>query len=169
MKRLVNWWKVNFLFAEFWLSVVVAVAFTLWATVGGGSAHIDTLLKGSKGTVYATLASIFGSLLGFTITAVSIVLSFSANEKLGLVRNSAHYPTIWRTFIASIRALGVATLASLVGLVLDRDNSPIHLVLYVAVWATTWAVLRLARTVWVFENVISIVTMPSKERPGNVA
>lgn len=169
MKTFVNWWRVNFLRAEFWLSVIVAVAFVLWATFGGGSAHIDTLLKGNKGAVYATLASIFGSLLGFTITAVSIVLGFSASEKLGIVRDSAQYPTIWQTFIAAIRALGTATIASLVGLVIDRDSSPVHLVLYVAVWAAILAVLRLVRTVWVFENVIDIVTMPSKARSGDMA
>jgi hypothetical protein len=38
---------------------------------------IAQILDSQRGTVYGTLASIFGSLLGFVITTVSIVIAFA--------------------------------------------------------------------------------------------
>jgi hypothetical protein len=77
---------------------------------------IAQILDSQRGTVYGTLASIFGSLLGFVITTVSIVIAFATHERLAIVRASEHYPTLWKVFMSSIRVLGIATVVAFLGL-----------------------------------------------------
>lgn len=110
--------------------------------------------------MYGTRASIFGSLLGFTITAASIVLGFSSSPRLRIIRESRHYTTLWKVFGATIRALGLATVLSLVALIFDRDDAPAHTVFYLALFGFFLSCLRIARAVWVLENIISLMATP---------
>ena len=158
MTVLREWWRRFFLHAEFGVAIGGAAAFVVWAERFGGTAGIDLVLQNNRGALYGTLASIFGSLLGFAVTATSIVLGFSSSPSLRIVRESVHYPTLWRVFLATIRTLGFATVVSLVGLVFDRDDAPWHWVLYFVVLAFSLSCLRIARSVWVLERVIGLVT-----------
>ena len=167
MKALAQWWRVHFLAAEMGLAVLVGVAFAVWAVWLGGQPLVDAILKGNRATVYGTLASICGSLLGFTLAAVTIVLGYASSDRLAIVREGRHYLTLWRVFVAAMRALGTATLVALVGLILDRDGAPVPVILYVCVGTTTLAALRLARCLWVLEKVLGLMTAPSKERLGD--
>ncbi|HEV2236754.1 MAG TPA: hypothetical protein VGR57_08855 [Ktedonobacterales bacterium] len=162
MKRLADWWGVHFLFAEFSVALVVALAFGVWHAAPGGGRVVAQTLAGNRAAVYGALTSLFGALLGFTIAAMAIVLGYASDNRLRLVRESPHYPTLWRIFIAATRALALATAAALLGLVLDRDRAPSPLILDLAVGATALAALRLARCLWVFERSIGLIT----ERPG---
>lgn len=167
MKLLPKWWKVHFLRAELGLAMLCGASFVAWANLCGGGAILEDTLKGNRGAVYGALASIFGSLLGFAITAVSIMVSFSTDNRLTVVRESKHYPTLWKVFTATIRTLGFATVVALFGLILDRDNHPMNAVLYLTVYASVLAALRLARCAWVLEKVITLVAGPPKARTGD--
>ena len=169
MKLLPKWWRTNFLHVELGLALVCGLAFIVWAQIFGGGEVIDETLKGNRGAVYGALASIFGSLLGYAITAVSIVLGLSTTERLAVVRESKYYPTLWKVFTATIRTFGLATVVALLALISDRESSPMKWVLYLTVFALILATLRLSRCVWVLENVIILVTGHTKARPGDVA
>jgi len=121
-----------------------------------------THYKGNRSAVYGALASIFGSLLGFVITAVSIVIGFTASDRLAIVRESKHYPKLWTSFTHTIKVLGLATLTSLAALIADRDANPQCLMAYVNFFATSLAVMLICRSVWALENVVAIVAKPSK-------
>jgi len=124
----------------------------------------------NRSGLYGVLTSLWGALLGFTITAVSIVLVFSQDPRLKLVRESAHYPTLWQVFMSAIRILGLATAAGLLALLFDRDppgGSPRIVFFYVVVFFSTLAILRLWRCVWVLDRVVRIVSAPDKSRAGN--
>jgi signal transduction histidine kinase len=165
--RLVDWWRVHFLGAELGVALALGAAFALWELALGGAPWSDALLRGNRAAVYGALASLWGSLLGFTIAAVSIALGLAASDRLAIVRGSRHYATLWRVFIAAMRALALATIAALAGLVADRDAAPVHALLCLCVAAALLAALRVARTIWVFERLIAIVTRPPKARgPG---
>src|SRR5688500_3574838 len=70
---LLGWWRRQFLWVELGVAVVLTAALVVWSEKYGGKQFIETLLKTQRGTVYGVLASVFGSLLGFVITTVSIV------------------------------------------------------------------------------------------------
>lgn len=167
MTLLPKWWRTHFLNVELGLAILCGASFVAWANLCGGGAILEDTLKGNRGAVYGALASIFGSLLGFAITAVSIMVSFSTDNRLTVLRESKHYPTLWKVFTATIRTLGLATVVALFGLILDRDNHPINVVLYLTVFASVLAVLRLARCAWVLENVITLVAGLPKARTGD--
>ncbi len=160
MKILPQWWRSNFLVVELAVVAMVAAAFVGWAECLGGVTKIDLILVENRGSLYGTLASIFGSLLGFTITAASIVLGFSSSPRLRIIRESEHYSMLWKVFGATIRALGFATVLSLVGLVFDRDANPSHWVLYLVGFAFLLACMRIARAVWVLDNIIGLIARP---------
>lgn len=153
-------WEKNFLRNEFILSVITTIIIAVWIYKGNGSVVVDGLLKGSRSSVYVALAAILGSLLGFVITALSIIIGYSANDKLEFLRKTAPYEQLWKVLLKTIRALSLATGAMIVGLVLDRDNAPNHIIFCICVYTIVLSLMRLWRCVWVLENVIGIIIQP---------
>lgn len=162
LARLLDWWRAHFLGAELCLALALGIAFTLWDLALGGAHTSDALLHGNRAAVYGAFASLWGSLLGFTIAAVSIALGLAASERLAIVRESRHYATLWHVFSAAMRSLALATVVALAGLIADRDAAPVHALLCLAVTTTLLAGLRVARTIWVFERLIALVTARHK-------
>lgn len=162
-----KWWARNFLFAEFILAAAIAVAFSVWSYRFGGLEVVSETIKDNRAAVYGALASILGSLLGFAITAESIVLGLSGSPELSLIRDSDHYATLWKVFISAIRSLSLATAIAIVGLILDRESHPQFAILIANVFAASLATLRILRCIWVLENIVGVVSSPSKARkPG---
>lgn len=158
MKKIAVFWDAHFLPLEMILAGVVALILGVWSEYFNGGIFVDNIFSGSREVLYGTLAALFGSLLGFAITAVSIILGYAANEKLEIVRNSKHYYTLWDTFNSTIRILALSTVLALVGLVIDKDTDPINLVLYINTFIVLLSFFRVARCVWILENVIAIVS-----------
>lgn len=172
MKRLracLGWvrafWRKHFLGCELAVVVVATGLFVLWAERFGGVAELQRLLDNRRSTVYGTFAAIAGSLLGFVIATISIVLGmFSWGKRLDRVRGSTAYATLWAVFTASIKAMGFATLVLLLALLFDCDQAPKWWLFYLATGSVLLALARLWRSVWVLENVIKIVA--SERRDG---
>jgi hypothetical protein len=70
---------------------------------------LSGILTGNRSVLYGTIASIAGSLLGFSIAAVTIVLTVVQSPRLHLVRASKHYGKLWNTYHSTILALCVGT------------------------------------------------------------
>jgi hypothetical protein len=141
--------------------------FLVWGEFLGGAGELDKILTGNRAPVYGALSSIFGSLLGFVITSMSIALALAGNDRLAPIRQSRHYPTLWKVFTASIKAFALATVASLLALVLDRDCIQRPLLLYFCVGAATLACFRLWNCVMVLEHLVTAVaTSQATQPPG---
>ena len=159
-----GFWKRNFLIAEGVLAILLTICFAAWFWGFGGKAATFALLKDNRAPLYGTMASIFGSLLGFVITATSIVLGFSASDRLVVVRESAQYPMLWKTFSATIRALAGATVVALLCLLVDRDSAPTSWLGVPLFFVVLLSLLRISRTIWVLEHIIGLVTKPPPRR-----
>lgn len=160
----IQWWRINFLFAELLLAMIIAGSVALWGEMLGGSLIIESLLRGNRAELYSALATIFGALLGFAITATSIALGYSTSDRLALVLESVHFPMLWKTFSSANKALAFATIVALAALILDRDQSPTRFLTYLNGFAGTLAMLRVTRCLWVLDNVMSIVTRSPSQR-----
>jgi len=147
---------------ELALAIVLSLLFLIWSEIVNAGSFIQTVFAGNRVALYGALVALFGSLLGFSITAVSIVLGYANSDKLEIVRESAHYADLWNTFKSAIKVLAFATVTSLIGLILDRDNLPNNLLLYLNIFSSILAFLRIGRCIWVLENIIAIVTKPRK-------
>lgn len=153
-----NWWRQRFLVVEFWIAVFVAAALLAWWKYGAAISVLMDIVKNNRSSIYGTLASLSGSLLGFVIATQSIVLGFSGSERLEILRNSKYYEQLWKVFTSSIRVLGSTTFLWLVALFFDRETSPRPLLLIFCLSVTFLALLRLTRCVWVLERIVEALT-----------
>jgi hypothetical protein len=160
MTLLPGWWRRYFLGVELALSVFLSVAFGVWVLRFGGATIVYPVLTGAEASIYGTLATIFGSLLGFVITSVSIIVSLGDSSRLAVIRESRSNQQLWKIFTSATKWLGVATGISLTGLILNRDGPPEFIILVLCLWSSLLAVLRLVRCIWALENVVKIVAKP---------
>lgn len=149
---------LDFLASVLITSVCMIVVRRVW-----GEQHLLALLSGSRAALYGATASISGSLLGFIVTAVSIIMAFSDSPQLRYVRQSSHYRTIFKVFVGAIWALGFTTIISLVALLWDRDQGPKVGFTYFAFWAVVLSATRVAECVWVLDRMIRLSIAGSGE------
>lgn len=139
----------------------------VWSEKYGGYGRIDTLLNGNRSAIYGALVSVLGALLGFAITTFSITLGFATSDRMALVRASEHHRTLWKVYKSAVRWLAIGTVAALVGLVVDRDSSTNHSVMYFVGVATVICFVRLVNTVSILEHITDLITGPSKARTAD--
>jgi hypothetical protein len=163
MRILPGWWQRRFLAYEGAFALVVSVVFGFWYIEMGGGPCVDHLLQSYRQAIYSTASSVIGSLLGFIITAASIVMAVSSSDRLRLIRESRQYPTLWAVFRSTIRAAGFATAATFLALIFDRDQRPVWWLVIVVFFGVLLASLRIARAIWALENVMGLVATPRPE------
>lgn len=115
-------------------------------------------LKEHHRNFYGVLASVYGALLGFTITTVSLLLSFSKSPSLALIRKSTHYNTIWSIFKGTMRWLGLGTILSIILLFPNGDNQFVLWLSYFSAGLLVYVTLLIERCIWVLGNIIDLVT-----------
>jgi hypothetical protein len=169
MKRFAHSWGLHFLRNELGLAVALTTTFAIWLQTGSGRRAVEATLGGTRAPLYGVLATIWGSLLGFVIATVAIVLGFADSDRLTIVKGSDQYPTLWTTFLSAIRWTAFATVAALVALILDHDSpgSANRLALDFVTLTSLVAAFRLARCIWILQALVELVVRPSKARPGN--
>jgi len=153
-----SYWRKHFLGCELVLGLAVSLAFAVWVEWAHGEGTANHVLSGARGTVYGAVTSLDGALLGFIIATVTIVLSFAPSDRFQMLRESEHYPTLWRTFTSTIRFLGLATLSGLAALLGDRDAATDSVLMILCATTTLLAAMRVARSAWVLEQTIKVVT-----------
>lgn len=164
-------WERYFLGVELALATLATAAFAVWVGAFHGRHVVDAVLAGQRAALYGGLVAVDGALLGFVIATTAIVLGFAQDDRFEVLRNSAYYPMLWRTFTSTIRFLGLATVAALVALLADHDANPNWPAMVACGGTSLIAGLRLARSVWVLEHVIRVVTRTpegSRRRRGHL-
>lgn len=168
-EKISEWYGRHFLWVELLTAILGTCLILSWIWYAEKFDEIDATLSGNRGTLYGALVSLFGTLLGFSIATVSIILGLASESRLAIIRNSKHYKTLWKVFNSTNRWLGAATIAALFALVIDKDTAPSHLILSLNLLLFVVSVVRISRCVWVLEKVIDIVSSPSKARDGTQA
>ena len=163
-----SWWERNFVWAEFVVAVVLALGVS-YAYRYFAERPLTEFLTGDRTAVYTVLTSLWGALLGFSITAISIVFVMATDERLKLLRQSPHYEHLWNIFLAAVRALAFATVTSVVALLVDQDppDQPSPVWFYAVLFSSILATIRVWRIIWVLEKLIRIEASPSPARKGN--
>ena len=160
-------------FASFIVSLLIfAISIKTGAYLG---------LMGDRSTLYSTIASISGSILGLVLAAMTIIISFLGNthlrdslekdilEKspLEVVISSKQYMGVWKIFTRAIRALAFIVSVSIIALFVDRGNEPRLVVILLFIFGIVYSAACLFRCGWALEQlIITVVSEQQKELRG---
>ncbi len=156
-------WAANFLRNELGLGLVMVAAVILWSEVLGGRAHLDHFIALHGSLLYTVAAPIDAAMLGFILAAAAIIVTAAPDDRMALLRQSAHYSDLWASFRSAMRYLGAATVMTLAGLVVTGQTAA-RLVFFAVVGLSLLAALRVARSVWALNWIIRIFTGPPLSR-----
>lgn len=141
---------------------VVVLALCVWTLCFDGSTGLSNLFMGIRTSVYRTTMGVSASLLGFSLTVTTVVLGLSSSERLAVLRNSTHFPTVWRSFFRAIHALGWLLIISMLALILDRDERPVVVLEIAFLGLCVLAGVRLCRSLWILRRMVEVSTMRSR-------
>jgi hypothetical protein len=157
MTALKQYYEKHFLVLEFVASVFAACIFTLFLEFYIGRANFFSSVDENRPNLYAAVADITGSLLGFVISAVSVLLVFGS--QLRFLKDSGQLPVIFNVFFQSIIWLAIATAWAFVGLLADTTGTSRIWILYVMLWLMGLAAMRVYRCVWILKKITLLATM----------
>lgn len=129
--------------------------------------YFPALMNGLRQTIYGTLATILGSLLGFVIAGVAILISMGETPRLKLMFQHGLFVQVIGIFNSAAKWLAFGAFASIAGLVLDRDVHVIWWYSWFAFSITIVCALRIWRCIWVLGAVLDLVLrdkQPDKKR-----
>lgn len=150
-------WAANFLAFELALGILLTAALAAWSEVLGGADKLECFLYDHGETLYVVLAPIDAAMLGFILAAAAIVVTAAPADRMTLLRESKHYDELWAAFRSAMRFLGLATVASIAGLVVTSGTLS-RVVFIATAGLTIFAVLRVARCIWAVNWVVRIFT-----------
>jgi hypothetical protein len=159
MNKVGGWWSRYFLTLELAAAILIFLSVLVWGEFFAGKVVLDQVLGVHQNRIYENLTAVFGTLLGFVITAVSIVLGYTDNENLGVIRESDHYEDLWKVYKSAMRSLAFATAAGLLGVIFENIESVKYYLIYLNILTISLVVFRLGRSIWILENIISLVTL----------
>lgn len=79
-------------------------------------------------SLFSSLIGTWGSLLGFVITGLSILLTIKENEFIKALKESGHYISICYVYLDASIWLGIATIFSIIALLFNGVNMPIIII-----------------------------------------
>lgn len=160
MSRVRAFYDKNFLAVEFCISVAVLLTVVLPFELYFGRDVLFSSVDKNRAGLYGTAASVAGSLLGFVISAVSVILVFG--QHLHFLKESGQYPTVFEIFFQSILWLAAATVWAFVGLLVDTAGSGRIWILYGMIWLGVLASLRVYRCVWILKQITMLAIKNSR-------
>jgi len=153
--RLILFWKRNFMNVELGISIIISIIILLLLPFLVAPTPMETWILSIKNSLYPVVATISGTLVGFVITGVSILVAFSESDKLRLLKKTKQFKNIFRVYFRALYYLAITTLISILGIVMD-SNFIIPL-FWLLVISSAISVFGLYRCIWVLERVVGIV------------
>lgn len=155
--RITAVYKQWFMQIEFLLSVVmVALIYALRARATIVDVVVRTLESGGV-SVYGGITNLAGTLLGFVIASLSIMIAIGRDDALVVIRGSGQLATLMRVFTSAITWLGVLTIWALSGMLGSERLRPSGVMVYGTIWLLVLSALRLYRCAWVLRNIVALL------------
>ncbi len=151
-----KYYEARFLFCEWLIAALIAIVIIFILNHVCGSEDVIKFLNGSRQQLYAMLASISGTILGFIIATVSILMGLLQLPKLKLVRISQHHRTVYAILFSTIRYLSYFTIWAIVAFIFDKDTAPKIWLTYIGVWLLIIVSIRFYRCLWVIQKTVNI-------------
>lgn len=171
-KRIKKIYNIYFLKADLLLSIAISLTVILVLRSIWSYDMTEQWLSTNKNTIYSLIATISGTLLGFVITGVSIIIAFSgtSSEKYQFLRKNKVYPQVFKIFFSTIKYLAISTVLPVVGIIIDESwKTPsfisryLHiesldiLIFYSVIIVVSASVSRIYRCLWILENIVELI------------
>lgn len=153
MRGLFNWHRKHLLLGDF--LIVLVLCFVAYGSLYYFG-YLDSLLARldtSRSQYYSAISSIAGALLGFIITAISIIATISDIPKFKLLTGSPVYRELFNIFFDATYWLAGATIYALVALAFDSDKVPVKLITLLGLFIFTVSTARVWRCVNMLKKV----------------
>jgi len=116
-------YKERFIWTD--LLIVLVLDIILWITLSSCKVDINNCITEATAiSLFSSLIGTWGALLGFIITALSILLGIKENEFIKALKETDHYKNICYLYLDTSIWLGAATIFSIVGLLLVKSLLP---------------------------------------------
>lgn len=104
--------------------------------------------------VFPVIATISVTLLGFIMTGVSVLISFTDSGKLNLLKQSVHYQTLFDIFFSAIKFLAITAAISIFGIF--SSGTILQISFYLILWGIIISSFRTYRCIWALEEIFRI-------------
>jgi hypothetical protein len=158
-----RWRRDWALWIEFFVVTAVSVPVAQWSPV---SDSIHSCLRDRRGDVYPAVVGLEGTILGFVLAALTIVLGYANSPRFEPLRQTRHWEAVFRAYTRAAKWTAVALVYGLVVLMFDTDsapNSPLSLMLLLT---SLLAAIRVARVLYITEGVVRVVIHARPRQPG---
>jgi hypothetical protein len=151
-------------------AVLLAGALPMAINLTCGFAAFSSHSTPIKVQLYQALFGVSATLVGFVISACSVVLAFGELPRFQLLKDSGQYAIMFSVYFSAMKWLGVLAGISLIGMFVDDSESPRTWTIFVAAFFVTLCALRVYRCVWILKRLAQIACLPSKtNRPKAAA
>lgn len=151
-----KFYRTHFLGVELFITLSLIIIGVILTSKSIGFEVVENSLHGSRSTLYGSLASIAGAMLGFVITGLSILLTTNTNARMERLKKSKHYKTVFIIFFSTSKYLGLLLIASLISLIFDKDSKPMIPLTIISFSLSLIVGVRLLRCIWVLEKIVKI-------------
>ena len=155
LERTIDTYGRHFLLLDLATAAFLTLVLVILLQLPGLPLAIDNSDAGRR-SLYTTIATIAGSLMGFVIVAITIALALPDSPGMRLLTTSPHYGEIYDTFLSTICYLGLATGASVVPLVLSLQAPALTYYGYSVLFLVMICVFRLGRCVWILNQLLEV-------------
>jgi uncharacterized membrane protein len=151
------------------LDVAVPVLLVGGYLAAAESKSFDGVLSApTRSSLYGSLATTSGALLGFALTALAILIALPSTERLEALRRHKHWERVPKAFFRAAWALLIALILCTLGITLDAGSKPAEAYEAVTVAALTLALVRVVGAIIALDHVMSVARNPAPlPRPIN--
>lgn len=157
-KKIKSNYERHFLGYDFLLAIILLMIF-IWSINAKVINFDDFFLKDSRQKLYSSITSISGSLVGFIIASLAILVAFPENDSLKKLKISKRYSDIFVTFISTCKYLTVSLFLSMGTSILDKNTiiSNCSLIFFYAnIFSIIISTFRIFRCIWILENLLKL-------------
>lgn len=154
-----GWYERSVRIRSYVIALLVSAGLLWLVRSQGWQDGLLDLLRPNRATLYGTVAQIAGSLLGFIITALSLMIAFIDEQRFRLLHQAGRYMQTMRLFFDAIAVLALLTVVALLGLLVDGDPAtsradvPAVFFLLIALSAA-----GTYRCVWALYQIVNLIT-----------
>jgi len=158
--KLPDLYKKNFLEIEGIIALAVVIVLYIILLIFLTPDQFNTLVTNTQSKVYPVISIGAITLLGFIITGISILITFTEIPALKPLKTSPQYTNLFKIYFSAIKHLGVLTLVSIVGMLISYSLVS-QIIFYLVILFIITSILRIWRCLWVLERFIRIIQVAS--------